>query len=259
MQSRYKHFVLLTIFFFFLAVVPFSHAVRVPDKPPNYVVDLAGIIDGSAELKLNQYLREVEQKTTAQIVILTVSNLEGQPIEEFSIQVAHDKWKLGQKGKDNGILLTVAVKERKYRLEVGYGLEGLIPDSLAGSIGRQYLVPFFKKGEYSNGIYAAALALANIIATDAQVQITGMPRLKKSIEQVRQKQPPGIFSTIIYIVFLIIAILAFIRRPGLLLSLFLLSGMGAGRGSWGGGTGFGGGGFGGGGGGFGGGGASGSW
>ena len=262
MRSTYKYFVFLTILFFFLVTPSVSHAVEVPAKPPNYVVDLAGIIDDAAELKLNRYLREVEQKTTAQIAILTIVSLEGQSIEDFSIEIAHDKWKLGQKGKDNGILLAVAVKDRKYRIEVGYGLEGLIPDSLAGSIGRQYLVPFFRKGDYSGGIYAATLALANIIASDAQIEITGMPKLKRSLQPVREEQSRSILGKIISIVLFLVVLFAFIKRPGLLFTLFLLSGIGARSGSWGGGSGFGGGGFGGfggGGGGFGGGGASGSW
>ncbi len=262
MKLIYKYFVLLSIWFLFAATVTLSQAINVPEKPPNYAVDLAGIIDDATEIKINRYLREVEQKTTAQIVVLTISSLEGQSIEDFSNQVAHDKWRVGQKGKDNGILVTVAVQDKQYRIEVGYGLEGLIPDSLAGSIGRKFLVPFFQKGDYSNGIYATTVALANIIAADAQVEITGMPKLKRSVQKDLIREKPGIFGTIISLVFFMILLLAFMRRPGLLLSLFLLSGIGARRGSWGGGIGFGGGGsgsFGGGGGGFGGGGASGSW
>jgi len=161
---------ILSILFLSLLTAQFSHSVNIPANPGNHVVDLAGIIDNSTEAKLNQYLRELEQKTTAQIAILTIKSLEGESIEDLSITVAHDKWKLGQKGKDNGVLLLVSLKDRKYRIEVGYGLEGVIPDSLAGTIGRIYLVPFFKKGEYSNGIYTAALALANEIAKDSGVK-----------------------------------------------------------------------------------------
>jgi len=135
-------------------------AESIPVPPPDPVVDLAGIIDDSVETKLNLYLRELEQKTTAQVAILTIKSLQGQSLEDFSITIANDKWKLGQKGKDNGVLVLVALDDKKYRIEVGYGLEGILPDSLVGGIGRQYLVPNFRKGDYSSGIYDAALVIA---------------------------------------------------------------------------------------------------
>jgi len=160
-----------------------SHADIIPEKPESYVVDLADIIDNSSEYKLNQYLRELKQKTTAQVAILTIKSLEGESIENLSITVAHDRWKLGEKGKDNGVLLLISIKDRKYRIEVGYGLRGVISDSLAGSIGRDYLVPFFSKGEYSKGVYVTALALANEIAADSGVKITGMPKIKGSAQR----------------------------------------------------------------------------
>ena len=148
--------------------------VNLPASPPRYVVDMAGVIEDAVESKLNGYLQELEQKTTAQMIVLTLPSLEGAEIRDFALNLAHDKWKLGQAGKDNGILLLVAVNDRKYTIEVGYGLEGVIPDSLAGEIGRRYLVPYFKQNDYSNGIYAASLVLANTIAKDAGVTISSM-------------------------------------------------------------------------------------
>jgi uncharacterized protein len=254
--------------FFTLLILIFNtastgHAVEIPPLPPNPVVDLAGIIDDSVQTKLNRYLRELEQKTTAQMAILTVKSLQGESLEEFSISIAHDKWKLGQKGKDNGILLVIALDERKYRIEVGYGLEGILPDSLVGSIGRKYLVPYFRKGDYSDGIYAATLAIANEIAKDAGVKITGMPAAGiVSPVKVRQKST-GFLGKIFSLLFFLVILIIFIKNPRSFLLFMLLSSMGGRRGPWGGsGGGFGGGGFGsfgGGGGGFGGGGASGSW
>ncbi len=178
-------------------------------------------------------------------------------MEDLSLKVAHDKWKLGQKGKDNGILLLIALKERKYRIEVGYGLEGVIPDSLAGSIGRDYLVPFFRQGNYSKGAYAATLALISEVAKDAGVEITGMPQYRRQVRRTVQHQPPSLLNKIIGGIFLLFMLIMFIRNPRLFLMLLLFSSMGGGRGSYSGGGGFGG--FSGGGGGFGGGGASGGW
>lgn len=261
MKLTNKWHVLLSIIIFFLVTVTFSHAISIPEKPDNYVVDLAGIIDNNTETKLNRYLGELEDKTTAQLAVLTIKSLEGESIEDFSITVAHDKWKLGQKEKDNGVLLLISVKDRKYRIEVGYGLEGVLPDSLVGSIGRDYLVPFFKKGDYAKGIYAATLAIVNEIASESGTQITGMPKLKRSVQSVQRGEAPGFIKKIVSLLFFIIILFLFIKNPRLLLVLFLFSSMGGRSSSWGGGGGFGGGsgGFSGGGGGFGGGGASGGW
>ena len=219
------------------------------------MVDLADIIDNNVELNLNTHLQELEQKTTAQVVVLTLLSLEGESLEDFSISIAHDRWKLGQKDKDNGVLIVIAFQDQQYRFEVGYGLEGILPDSLVGTIGRKYLVPYFQKGDYSNGIFAATLAVANKIGLDKGVEITGMPELDTSLYSQKKETGNSFLRSIIAILFTAGAILLFIKNPRLFLFLLLASSLGGGRrGGW-----SSGGGFGGGGGGFGGGGASGGW
>lgn len=253
---RYSVKPLLAFFFLFYAVCllpAFASTPPVPDRPSGYVTDLAGIVTPDAVSRLDSYLRELEQKTSAQVFILTVQSLDGDSIEGVSLETA-EKWKPGQKGKDNGVLITVALKDRKYRIEVGYGLEGILPDSLVGSIGREQLVPNFRKGDYSAGIYNAAVVIAGKIAGHEGVGITGLPQIQRSHGKKAHRLGP--FETILGLLFLIGAIILFIKNPGLFLLLFLSSG---GRGGWSGGGGFGGGGFGGGGGSFGGGGSSGSW
>lgn len=225
-----------------------------PPVPSNYVVDLAGIIRDDLEAQLNSYLRDLEQKTTAQVVVLTVQSLDGEDIAGFSLRMA-EKWKLGQKGKDNGLLITVALHDRKYRFETGYGLEGILPDSLVGSIGRQHLVPYFKKGNYSTGIFNATIAVVRTISASEGVEITGMPEIKLKDNKVKKI---GLFNVIMVLVIFVVVLYLFIKHPGLLI-LLLFSSSGSRRGSWSSGGGFGSGGFSGGGGGFGGGGASGSW
>lgn len=260
MLLKCKSIILLVFVLFFFTMRYAGLAAEIPATPANPVVDLAGIIDDAVETNINRYLRELERKTTAQMAILTVKSLEEQTIEEFSLAIAHDRWKLGQKGKDNGVLLVVALNARKYRIEIGYGLEGVLPDSLVGGIGRQYLVPYFKKRDYSTGIYTATLVIANKIASDAGVKISGMPAVQKTSPVKKGNRAGGPFGKIISLVFFLIILIIFIKNPRSFLALLLLSSMGGGRGHWGGsGGGFGGGGFGGGGGGFGGGGASGGW
>jgi len=259
MLLKCKSIIFLVFALFFFITTHAGFAAEIPATPANPVVDLAGIIDDAVETKINRYLTELERKTTAQMAILTVKGLEGQTIEEFSLAIAHDRWKLGQKGKDNGVLLVVAVNARKYRIEIGYGLEGVLPDSLVGGIGRQYLVPYLKKGDYSTGIYTATLVIANKIASDAGVKISGMPAVQKTYPVKKGKPAGGPFGKIISLVFFLIILIIFIKNPRSFFALLLLSSMGRGRGHWGGSGGGFGGGFGGGGGGFGGGGASGGW
>lgn len=163
MTSMLKQIALSVILLF--SVFVFSADASNPEPPAvpqDYVIDLANIIGGGTSAKLNTSLHNFEQKTTVQMLVLTVQSLDGQSIEEFAFNTK-EEWKLGQKGKDNGILLVIALKERKYRFEVGYGLESVLPDSLIGAIGRENLVPYFRKGEYSTGIYNAIQTIIGIV------------------------------------------------------------------------------------------------
>jgi len=231
-----------------------------PAVPRDYVVDLAGVMPGDTQARLNAYLKELEQKTSAQVLVLTVETLNGQSIEEFSFQTK-EQWRLGQKGKDNGVLIVVAVKDRKYRFEIGYGLESVLPDSMVGSIGREYMVPYFKRGDYGTGIYTAAIAVANAIAAHEHMQIAGLPRSREP-QGAEANKPSGFINTGLIAIIMLAALILFITHPRQCFLIILASSVGGGRGGWsGGGGGFGGGGsFGGGGGGSGGGGgASGGW
>ncbi len=257
MPLRYRFSLLLVVFFVLLSTSVLKAATpEPPERPLNYVVDLANIIEQPTETRLNALLKELEEKTTTQMLILTINSLDGESIEEFSLGVA-EKWRLGQKGKDNGLLITVSVGDRRYRFEVGYGLEGILPDSFVGTLGRRVLVPNFKRGDYSRGLYQAALVIANRIAESEGVKLKGIPEGFRA--QVKVKKI-GLFETIAGILFFIFALILFIRNPRLFLLMLLFSGGGRRGGGWYSGGGFGGGGFGGGGGGgFGGGGASGGW
>lgn len=252
----------ISLFLLFLVITSFTLNVNavvpeLPQQPYAYVMDLAGIITPQAERTLNAYLRRLEELTTAQVVILTIDSLEGEPIEEFSIRLA-ERWKLGQKGKDNGLLIIIAVKDRKYRFEVGYGLEPVIPDSFAGSLGRRFFVPYFRQGPFSEGIILATKAIAEKIAEAEGVQIEPPTNVRGPSERTHTvKKKIGLFDIIIGFLVFSFLLCLLIRHPELFLLLFIGGGRGGGGWSSGGGGfgGFGGGG----GGGFGGGGASGGW
>ncbi|HYW65375.1 MAG TPA: TPM domain-containing protein [Candidatus Dormibacteraeota bacterium] len=237
-------------------------------RPTGYVTDLAGIIQPQTKSQLEALCTELEQKTGAQMAIVTVKSLDGNDIQTY----ASDLFKLlgiGQKKQDNGVMLLVAPNERKYWTEVGYGLEPVINDARAGDAGR-LLVPYFRQGDYSSGIAATAWALAKYIADDKGVTLTGMPQLR-SAPQGKDDDFSGIWVWLILgaLVFFFLARHGGGGVTGFLIGSILGSMGGGNRGGWGGsGGGWGGsGGWGGGGGGFGGfgggssggGGAGGSW
>jgi len=233
--------------------------------PRKYVEDYANVINPSDERSLNGILQELEQKTGAQYIILTMVTTGGLPIEQFSIELA-EKWKLGQKGKDNGMLFVLAKNDRRWRFEVGYGLEGFVTDQYCGRIGREVLVPYLKQENYSQGIYQANLQIVQKIATEAGVTLTGMPETKP-VPVITRRIGLPCFSLLPLLFFMFLLFGGLGRGMGWWFFLpFMMGGFGGhggyGRsGSFGGGS-FGGGfgGFGGGmGGGFGGGGASGGW
>jgi uncharacterized protein len=174
---------------FFLSSTVF--ALEVPHLQ-GYVNDYAGIISPQAKTELENELRAFEQTDSTQIVILTISSLEGEALEEFSIRVA-DSWKIGQKYKDNGIILLVGHQERKIRIEVGRGLEGRLTDLMAGRIIDLVLKPRFKRGDFDGGFIAGVHAL--IDATRGEFQADERRNVQKP-ERISQFLSLLVFGTI---------------------------------------------------------------
>ena len=151
----------LSLAIFALLLVAFSiipaHAREIPAFR-GYINDYANMISEPTRGRLERALQSFELTDSTQIAVLTVESLEGDPLEDFSIRVA-EKWGIGQKGKDNGVLLLVAKKERRARLEVGYGLEGVLTDLLAGRIIDDIITPLFKAGRFDEGFEAGVVAV----------------------------------------------------------------------------------------------------
>ena len=122
------------------------------------VVDRAGILSPEEEESLTRKLESIETETSVQFVVVTIPSLEGDPIEDYSIRLA-EEWKIGQSGLDNGAIILVVPSERRIRIEVGYGLEPVIPDGLAGRIIRERIAPAFQTGSYYQGLLAAVEGL----------------------------------------------------------------------------------------------------
>ena len=239
---------------------------QIPSTPPKPIVDQAHLIPAGLEQQLNTLLRHFHQGGKAQIALLTLDSLGSEAIESLSIQIV-ERWKLGDAKKDNGILLLVAKKERRIRIEVGQGLEGTLTDAHSKRIIDEHILPFFKKGDFAGGLRQGVLAILERI--DPAITATQKGKigsgsnannLRAFGSRANAKASPKqrLASRIITLIFLAILFILFITNPRLF--FFLLMGMmigGGRRGGFGGGGGFGS--YGGGGGGFSGGGASGSW
>lgn len=128
-----------------------------------FVNDFAHIIDDEIERTLETKLYDYEKQTTHEIVVVTVANLDGMTVEDYANRL-FEKWKIGKKDKDNGILILVALNEKRVRIEVGYGLEGVVPDAKSGRIIDEYMLPEFRLGSYSNGIIKGIDVIMDIIA-----------------------------------------------------------------------------------------------
>lgn len=225
-------------------------AQSTPDFPEltGRVVDRADLLAPAVEARLGQMLQAHEQSTTEQVVVVTLPDLQGYPIEDFGYQLGRH-WGIGQKGEDNGALLIVARDERKVRIEVGYGLEGRLTDAESALIINRIITPAFRQGDFPAGI---------VNGTAAMIQVLGgkplaLPQGQRG-RATQEKPNPGLVG-LFFLIMLLVSLLGGGGRGGAaLLGGALLGGAMGGRGG-----GFGGGGFGGGGGGFGGGGASGGW
>jgi uncharacterized protein len=228
--------------------------------PSGYVTDLAGVISPEGKARLEALCREVEDKTAAEIAVVTVHSLEGESVENFAVDL-YKQLGVGSKRDSRGVLLLVAPDEHKYRIEVGYGLEPVINDARAGDAGRAMVSPL-RQGNYSAAIETATWMLAKYIADDRGVTLSGQPPRQR--RESYHSSPIGLWG-ILFIIWIIFSIARAGRGGGRGSSGWWIGPMlGSMSGGWRGGGGFGGssggGGFGGfGGGSSGGGGASGSW
>jgi len=256
-----RKFPLIVVGIILLLLLPSStpaQEVQVP-QPISYISDYAGVIDEQTETYLNDLLKELEEKTTAEVAVLTVKTTK--PLEIFDYGMAvFDRWKIGKKGKDNGLLFLVAVEDRKMHIFTGYGLEGILPDGKVGEIRDKDIIPYFKLGDYAGGIKKGVEVIAQIIAKDAGVELTGLSGSGESANAPANNAKNALI--VLFFLFFFLYWLFFGRRGsrfGWLFPWIFLGGMGS-RGFGGSGGGGFGGGFGGfGGGASGGGGAGGGW
>jgi uncharacterized protein len=172
-----------------MALGPLAAQTRVQfPKPTGYVNDFANLLDDATRAELAARLREVEQRTTAEIALATVPSLQGMSVEEYANRL-FAAWGVGQKAADNGVLVVVAPNDRSMRIEVGYGLEPVLPDGLAGEIVRTEFLPRFRENDYVGGIRRGMRRVADVVETRHVLTAEERQRLAGSSEESSDDPP----------------------------------------------------------------------
>ena len=183
----------------FLAVGVSISAKDFPN-PTGFVNDFANVISANDEAQITRIAESVKKATGAEVVVVTVSALGNYgSIEQYSTAI-WDEWGIGQSGKDNGVLLIVAMQERKMRIEVGYGLEGAIPDGLAGRIRDTSMTPYFSKNDFGTGFLKSVEAIAGIVAKEYNVDLPNVSLSESEKYAQTQSRLPRIPIRLIVIV-----------------------------------------------------------
>ena len=238
-----KFFIISLICFVFL-ISP-AHSKNNFPAPTGAVNDFAGVIPPDYENAMNRLANDVLKKTGAAIVVATFPEIGDNTPEDF-VNRLYQAWGIGKKGEDKGVLIFVTVKERKFRIETGYGVEGVLPDGLVGEIRDRYAIPYLRKGDYGKGLYNTMVAIAAVVTGEAD---SVSPQLSQREGPTRRGGPGQYRPTWkdkLWLAIFLIFVLPFLlfTRTGryILLGMLLSGGRGRGGGGFGG---FGGGGFGG--------------
>src|SRR5437899_4440674 len=176
----------IVVLIFAPSVVLTAESVSTLPAPAGYVNDFAGLLSPSTKNNIENLCTQVDHQAHAQIAVVTIKTLDNdEPIDDFAVAL-EEKWKVGAKGTDRGVLMLVVMNPRKYRIEVGYGLEGILNDAKVGDIGRM-MVPSLSQGDYNTAITLGVQQIARIIAADAGVTLN----LNQPVHQYHRQQVPA--------------------------------------------------------------------
>jgi uncharacterized protein len=236
-RSRFLLGLLMALFSFLVGASVAVGADRAFPKPRGLVNDFANVVPLEQERQIEAVAAELYQKTEIPVVVVTMPDIGGADSDGYANRL-YETWGIGKKGADKGVLLFVTVQERRMRIEVGYGSEGVIPDGLAGEVRDRYMVPHLKKDQYGEGLLKGTAAVAQILAKSEGVELTGKGAAPTRTRS--HKSRGGGFAFFPLILIAVFALLSSRRRggPGAWLLLPLL--LGGGRGGSFGGGGFGG-------------------
>jgi len=198
----------MKIFPYLMIIFILSSPILALEKLSDFVNDEAGVISPHYKFIIEEELLELKKNTSVEMAVATINSTYGIPIEEYSLNLAHNV--LGEKGKDNGVLILLAVNDREYRIEVGYGLEPVLNAALLGRIGRNLMEPKFKDGNYEEGLLEGVRAIDSILRNDTsyETQINGTSDVRvKTINFIIMavlKFAPLIIFLIIFLVIMLI-------------------------------------------------------
>ena len=167
----------ICLFFFLLSMTMIWAKEPAYPRYGGFVNDFAGVLGQEEKTKLETLCQKLEQKTGAEMAIVSVPSAAPLDTKEYAVKL-FEKWKIGKKGKDNGLLVLLAMEEKRIEIEVGYGLEGVVNDAKAGEILDKYVIPYFREGKFGEGLYSGAVELATVIAQEGQGQKAEQPQLK---------------------------------------------------------------------------------
>lgn len=230
----------VAVFLFVLgfSIPTFSSGFRVP-RPEGYIRDITHTLSLDQEASLELSSKEIDKKSGVQLAVLIVNDLDGDTIENATVKT-FEKWGIGQKGKDNGVLFLIALKDKKMRIEVGYGLEGVLPDGKAGAILDSSVVPYFKKAQFSEGILSGYKRIAETVDPSFKVK-NQKENHQKPVKKASLLQAFIVNNFIIMLLVILVGLLIISPTFRSFFFLMLVSGSGRfGGGGSGGGSGFGG-------------------
>jgi uncharacterized protein len=245
-KKRYQFGILL---FLLLALIlwaqpPAAFSEAAFPSPRGAVNDFADVVPPAYKTRMENLAREVLEKTGTSVVVAVLPTLGEEDLKDYTNGL-YSAWGIGKKGQDKGVLILLAVKERKLRIETGYGVEGILPDGLTGEIMDKYMLPHLGRGEYGMGLYNGMFAVSSVIAKDAGVQLTGGGNGNLSSRRTAPAVKKSMSPLTVILLIAVVAVLLLTPQGRALLPwilFLLLSSSGRGGGGFGG---FGGGGFGG--------------
>ncbi len=213
MSGKAKFITIFLLGYLFWIIFPPSHFAQnnlFLTSPQDYVSDYADLILSTDQEAIEALAAQLERTTTAQIAVVTIKTLDSSvyqgDVEGYTVKL-FEKWGIGQKGKDNGVLFLVVAQDRLVRIETGYGLEGVLPDAVCQKIIRAVVIPQFKSGQYSQGIKEAVFTIVSLIAKEYNVTITGQENQAFQSFNTTEENPTMIFT--LMLLFLITMFLVF--------------------------------------------------
>jgi len=192
-------------------------------RPTGAVNDFANVIPADQRAVMENLAREVLQKTGTAVVVATVPDVGDMVVDDYATRL-YESWGIGKKGEDKGVLILLALKERRVRIETGYGVEGILPDGVVGEILRLHVIPHLKQGDYGKGISNAMTAVSDVIARNAGVTLTGRPQMQPA--RPTGGVPVSPFTLILLAI--VVMLFMFTATGRQILALLLLSSFGGG-------------------------------